>query len=176
MMSGVVVSQICQRFVFLDCFNPSNFANDRRLLLFPSYDTAMIGCSGWLLCPRPRGGHFGIARSVRLSVPGTLAACSLATAGHQRCANCGPSADGRRSAAIFGSNCHRRGHVVSLTWGDTFFNHTYMYLWTIMGIRSYVATVLRNSTVDTHWNSARPSKQMKILGTPLDTVSLPAGR
>jgi len=39
----------------------------------------------------------GIARSVRLSVPwrsclgiGTLAACSLATAGHQRCADCGP--------------------------------------------------------------------------------------
>ena len=24
-----------------------------------------------------------------------------------------PSADGRRSATIFGSNCHRRGHIVS---------------------------------------------------------------
>jgi len=41
--------------------------------------------------------HFGIAQSVRLSVPwrsclgvGTLAACSLATAGQQRCADCGP--------------------------------------------------------------------------------------
>ena len=40
-------------------------------------------------------GHFGISRSVILSVPwhrcrcaiGTLAACSLATAGHQRCAD-----------------------------------------------------------------------------------------
>ena len=30
---------------------------------------------------------------------GMLAACSLATAGHQRCADCGP--DGRRSAAVF---------------------------------------------------------------------------
>ena len=32
---------------------------------------------------------------------GTLAACSLAIAGYQRCADWDPSADGRRSAAIF---------------------------------------------------------------------------
>ena len=42
---------------------------------------------------------------------GTLAACSLATAGHQRCAN--PSADGRRSAAILDRTaiCGGRGVV-----------------------------------------------------------------
>jgi len=64
----------------------------------------------------------GIARSVRLSVPwrsclgiGTLAACSLATAGHQRCADCGPV---RGRTQIRRDFCHRRtaiggGHIVS---------------------------------------------------------------
>jgi len=42
------------------------------------------------------GEHGGIAQSIRLShgaaarAIGTLAACSLATAGYQRCVDCGP--------------------------------------------------------------------------------------
>jgi len=42
---------------------------------------------------------------------GTLAACSLDTAGNQRCADCGPilGPDGHSSAAIFGLNCYRPG-------------------------------------------------------------------
>jgi len=49
-----------------------------------------------ILCP------WSVCQYVRLSVPRRrcLGLC-LATAGHQRCADCGPSADGRRSAAIF---------------------------------------------------------------------------
>jgi len=44
---------------------------------------------------------------------GTLAACTLATTGHQRLRTANPSADGRRSTAIFGSNCHRQGDISS---------------------------------------------------------------
>jgi len=82
-----------------------------------------------LLCPLPWGGGIkqhrvpSLCLSVRPSVcpmtqlprllaRRTLAACILATAGHQRYADA--SADGRRSTAILPlSNCHRRGHIVS---------------------------------------------------------------
>ena len=73
--------------------------------------------------PTPYGGHFGIARSVRLSVPwrsclGYRHVNCLQLSHRQppgMCATADPSADGRRSAAIFPANCHRRGggHIVS---------------------------------------------------------------
>jgi len=44
---------------------------------------------------------------------GTLAACTLATTGHQRLRTANLSADGRRSTAIFGLNCHRQGDISS---------------------------------------------------------------
>jgi len=62
-----------------------------------------------LLCPPPYGRgaisdtaiHLSVCLSHGAAVQaiGMLAACSLATAGHQRCADCGP--DGHRSAAVF---------------------------------------------------------------------------
>jgi len=76
---------------------------------------------GGCYAPSPRG-HFGTARPVCLSVLpsvcptaqlpiGTLAACSLATAGHH-VRTVDPSGDGRRSDGIFNWRrndiCHRR--------------------------------------------------------------------
>jgi len=74
--------------------------------------------------PPPWGGHFGIARSIRMSpgaavkAVGTLAACGSATAGHQTGADCGP-VRGRtyRPAAIFATvelpSARGGGHIVS---------------------------------------------------------------
>jgi len=65
-----------------------------------------------LLCPasvgilEQRDASVHLSHGAAAQAIGMLAACSLATAGHQRCTDC-------RCAAIFGSNCHRRGHIVS---------------------------------------------------------------
>ena len=62
------------------------------------------------------GGHFATARSVRLSVPWRSclgyrhAGClQLSHRPTRDVRTADPSADGRRSAAVYGSNCYRRG-------------------------------------------------------------------
>jgi len=112
-------------------FNVRSKADISQLNL--PHDTRVL-----FLCPR-LWGHFGIARSVRVSVPwhsclgyiGTLAACSLATAGHHSPEMCGvrsrPRTDVDPPRFLPQSNCRRRGHIVSpgLPWGWNFYPHTH---------------------------------------------------
>jgi len=72
-----------------------------------------------VIMPQPYRGDSAIRSSVCLPVGlshgaaalGTLVACSLATAGHQRCVDCGPVRG--RTQIRRESNSHRRGHIVS---------------------------------------------------------------
>ena len=87
----------------------------------------------WLvIIPPAIGGHFWIARSIRLSVPWRsclgyrhAATCSLATTDHHRDVRpVDPSADGRRSTAIFGSAmawlAAKRYATVELPWAGAY--------------------------------------------------------
>ena len=81
--------------------------------------TVQIECH--LSCPRPMG-HFGIARSVRLSVPwrsclGNRHAGCLQLSHRRPPEMCGlrtrPPTDVDPPRFLPPSNCHRRGHIVS---------------------------------------------------------------
>jgi len=92
-----------------------------------------------LLCPPPYGRgalsdttiHLSVCLSHGAAVQaiGMLAACSLATAGHQRCADCGPDGPTDVDLPRFlpPLNCHRRGGGILYfcPGGDTLFNWTF---------------------------------------------------
>ena len=63
--------------------------------------------------PRSKVAFWNVVICLSVCPVGMLAACSLATAGHQRCLDCRPVSGRCRSAAILDETAIGRGHIIS---------------------------------------------------------------